>query len=83
MTRVEGEKLRAVHHLRRLRTIVDQVLSDLERGAPIPGPDVAQAVAHTRVDVARSLSSLAAYDLASRDLVRCNNGVSGEAGEAD
>lgn len=67
MTRVEGERTRALHALGRLRTIVDRVIYDLSNGAPIPGPDVAQAVAHTGVDVARSLSALAAFDMAERD----------------
>lgn len=61
MTRLEGERVRVIQHLKRLRTIVDSVLADLERNAPIPGPDVAQAVAHTGIDVARSLSALQAY----------------------
>lgn len=67
MTRTQGERLRVLHTLQRLRTIVDQVIADLERGAPTPGPDVAQAVAHTGVDVARLLSRLDAFDLAERD----------------
>lgn len=67
MTRVEGERLRALQHLKRLHVIVGQVIVDLERRAPIPGPDVAQAVAHTGVDCARALSALAAFDLAERE----------------
>jgi hypothetical protein len=68
--RVDGERLRAVHHLQRLRTIVGQILTDLEGDAPIPGPDIAQAVAFAGVEVARSLSALAAFDLAARDAER-------------
>ena len=81
MNRTEGEKLRAIHHLRRLRTIVDQVIGDLEKGAPIPGPDVMQAVAHTGVDVARSLSALAAFDMAERDVPQCGHVMRGDQGE--
>lgn len=81
MTRVAGERLRAIHHLRRLHTIVSQVLEDIERGSPIPGPDTVQAVAHTGVDVARSLSALAAFDLVARDNPRCGNVLKGDMGE--
>lgn len=66
MNRTEGERRRAIHHLERLRTMVDQVLRDLETTRLIPGPDVAQAVAFTGVDVARCLSMLHAFDLAAR-----------------
>ena len=70
MKRSEGEKIRAIHGLERLRCIVDQVISDLQKGAPLPGPDVQQAIAHTGVDIARTLAALAAYDMAERDAKR-------------
>lgn len=63
MTRLEGEKQRCVLALQRLREFVDQALLDLEVRGLTPGPDVAQAIAHTAIDVARSLAAIGAYIL--------------------
>lgn len=61
-TRLDAERMRVILALRRLRTFVDQVMYDLESGAPIPGPDTGQAISHTAVDVACGLAALRVFD---------------------
>lgn len=71
MTRADGERERVLHTLNRLRVMVNRAIVDLsDPKIPTPGPDVAQAIAHTAVDVARSLAALNAFELAERDLTR-------------
>lgn len=58
--RAEGERIRIRHAIQRMRAILDSVETTIEVAVP-PGPDVAQAIAHSGVDLACSIARLEAY----------------------
>lgn len=66
MKRSDGERERIRHHIDRLRATLSAVERAIE-GSEIPGPDVAQAVAHSGMDLACSLAKLEAYMRAEGD----------------
>lgn len=68
MKRSEAERVRAEHHMTRLRATLGGIEIALrhEVGGP-PGPDAVQALIHSAMDLATCLTKIEAYTRAEGD----------------
>ncbi len=66
MSRADGERVRLVHSIARMRATLDGLELAIGMGGPV-GLEAAQAVILTATEIALQVAKLDAYDLAAAD----------------